>query len=319
MAKKKSNNLILIIAFLILAGVFGAYHFLDFGKNERSFRSEFFSLDTALVNKITLYPKNERHVEVVLKRADNGWLVSREGAIDAPVQSGKIKNTLTSLTQMKPSRVVANKQAKWADYEIEEGVATHVIVETSDGEKADFYVGKYSINQQTQASLTYIRVTGENEVYAANGFFNMAFDQSHDQWRDNRCMTINDYQSVSKVDFSYPKPIENFSLQKQDDKWLLTKAISDSNVEETDKTKVENYLRSLAIVNGTFFLDGFKASNEAKTTLTVEAGGETYTVDSYEIEPNRFAVIGSQYPNNIFRTDSNQIIKRVFKQPADFQ
>ena len=126
-------------------------------------------MDTAKVTAIQVYPKNGNHEEISLKKENNFWAVSK-GNVTTKANANAVNSILKNLVLIKTKRVAAKSPEKWVNYEVEETSGSRIKVYAGDKLLEDFIVGRFSFDQQSRQSISYVRLTNGDEVYAVDGF-----------------------------------------------------------------------------------------------------------------------------------------------------
>ncbi len=192
----KISNSFLAILLLALIGFFAANYF--FGKDKkRTFKKDLVSIDSAKVSSIVLYPTAMEGKKLTFEKQDTTWTVAKEDSTAEEANQDLVNYMLGSLMQMKTKRLATTKQEKWEEYQVAEKGGTRVQVMEGSDKTLDLYVGKFSMQQKPQVPgggqqqnpmqmqqqqqqpnmMTYVRLDGENEVYAVDGMLSMALNR----------------------------------------------------------------------------------------------------------------------------------------------
>lgn len=223
------KKLLLILIALILA-----YFLIDWSnsRSDQSFDPLVVALDTAAVNKIELNIKDQP-VNLTIEKKPEGWFIN-EGTMEAPADPMRIKNLLSQISDIQALRFAAKSKEKWNDFEIGDD-ATRVIAYQDDQKLADFYVGRFAFNQQTRSGTSYVRLAGEEAVYAVEGFLSISFSPGIDAYR-NKSLWKTEVDNISLVNF----PTKEIELHKSESgMWDLENL-------KLDSTAWNNYLTRIA-------------------------------------------------------------------------
>jgi|AntRauTorcE11898_2_1112593.scaffolds.fasta_scaffold03100_4 hypothetical protein len=244
---KKLNLTSLLVVLALLLGVI--YLSKEMGSKDRSFRSKLTDFESSKVAEIVYKAKDTTPVR--LQHKSGGWIASQgEKSYDA--DSARVFSMLEQINRLKTKSVAATNREKWSDYEVTDSLATKVDVTGKDDKKlASLYVGKFSYKQanaqaggQPQVTMTtYVRLDGDKEVYAVDGFLKMAFPSAVDEWRDKTIMDV-EKQRIASVALTGKF---NYSLRQEAREWRIDGQAADSS-------KVQGYLKTLS---------GFKAQKIA--------------------------------------------------------
>lgn len=301
------NNKTLFIVLLALLGVYGLSK-LFFVQKERSFKAELIQIDTSKVTSISVFPKTDS-LEVTLKRESSGWIVSRD-AISAKATTNSIGSLLRQLTLIKTKRVAAKKPEKWAGYEVEEGKGTRMVVYAGKKVLEDFILGRFAFDQTAQTATSFIRLTGENEVYAVDGFLALNLGAGFDSYRNKLLVKIKK-EDITSLDFAEGNA--TYSIVRQANGWAL------NGTELLDSTKIKTYIGVLQGISGVDFADDFNVIQSAdllQKTLTINANNQIDPiviqcyVDTTREKP--FVLNSSLNPDAWFSSDSTGTYKRLF-------
>lgn len=300
----KISNKLLITVFVVLAAIVLLMYFSS-GKSERSFKSNLVEADTAKVDKILLYPKATKHKEVTLIKNGKKWFVKLENK-DAEIPANIIGGILTQLQKMKPSKLAARREEKWAEFQVDTA-GTRVKVFEEGDEQADFVVGKFKF-VQPRSVYSYVRMTDDKDVYEVEGFLDMTFNKTPNNLRDTKIINSENskWQAVS---FNFYND-SSFTLLKVNDKWECSEFTIDS-------AKTATELRKLARVNGTTFFDDIKPEDLGKPvfTLSINADKENeILVNAYNVNGKNVISSsmnpGSYFDGNVSGLKSKLIVKQ---------
>jgi hypothetical protein len=252
---KKINNKILLLIFVVLAALVVYMLIDDNKKGERTFKSELFIVDSAKVDKITIYPKGKNKSEINLIKTGKSWEIKNNNKT-FPADTMVIQNILQTLSNVKTIRVAGTDKSTWKEFEITDTSATRVVVEQDKEITADFRYGKISYSQNRQSQYyggnrnvsvnSYIRLAGDDKVYVVDGFFPMVFSNQVSQFRIKTVFRF-DKNLLTKLTFIYPGD-SSFVLMRKENKWLM-------NEQPVDSAITESFINSLANTNNSDFAD----------------------------------------------------------------
>ncbi|MFK7907604.1 MAG: DUF4340 domain-containing protein [Chitinophagales bacterium] len=196
MSKKRSSNTLLIAVVGLLAALVALMLLQDSKKGKSSFKEEIVAIDTDAITAVYLYPQSNGGQEVKIAKDGTGnWTVTDETGATQPGDSAKINGLIGMIEMVKPERVVSKNKDKWAEYQVEGSEATRLKVMEGDKTTLDLFVGKFTVGQpktppgggdprqqmqqqQQRPELTsYVRLEGENEIYAVDGMLSFSFNQ----------------------------------------------------------------------------------------------------------------------------------------------
>ncbi len=310
------NNRILLLAFLLLLSVYFIVQTCG-GKRRGSFDANLIELDTSRISSIMIQPREPESPEILLKREETGWIVSNS-ALNTRATPASVTGLLTSIQLIRTQRVAAKSPDKWRDFEVEDGMGTRIRVFEGDQKKADFMVGRFSFNPQTQSGVSYIRLEGSDEVYAIEGFQLLSIGQGLDAYRDKTLLRLNSDMQVEELSFEYPDSA--FAIRRGEKGWLLNGAMA------LDSARVEDYINFLRNVSGSTFADDFDETTAASLPRqTIRLKGPNidppFVIQVYRdtTRERPFVIHSSQNPSAWFDSDSTGVYLRLVKVlPDDF-
>ena len=235
----KLSTKTLIILFVGLLILVAAFLFYDSEHGERSFRNELVNIDTAKVTSINIYPKNTDHKLVKIFKEGNYWKVDIANNKTAYVPKRKVNEMFTELLKIKPLSVAALNKSKWNEYQVDDSSGTEIKIFEGGDNTLDLTLGKFSF-QRPRTMLTYVRVSGDDNVYKVNGMPGFLFNQKANYFRDGRVINDN-VSNWTKLSFTYPDN-SSFVLEKKDKEWTI-------GSRKADSANTVNFLRSLSQLN----------------------------------------------------------------------
>jgi len=261
---------LLLWIFLGLAAIFVVTRLTRVRKSERTLRTELVEIDTSQVYSILLYPRAEQGKELLFIRDEASWRVSMEG-ITAAANRQQVRSILTELQNLKIEQLVARSSDSWDDYQVNDSLGTRIVVKEGSSTTLDLVVGRfhyqpapggYNMYQQNRGTgKTYIRLSGDEEVYLADGFLAMSVNQRFDRWRDQTITRLT-RSAVSRIICDYPAD-SGFIAEKTDAGWLVGGLPADS-------ASMVSYLSGVSRKTHSDFSDGIQPSAEPDFRVTFE-------------------------------------------------
>ncbi len=314
---KRFDNRILLIVLVLLVAVFLVGRFLKTGKAEKSFKTELFTLDTADVSTILIYPKAENFEEIRFSRDGMNWTVTK-GAITSDAEENSVKSLLAQLMEVKPKRLAARSMEKWEEYQLTDSLANRIkLIEEGDKEVLDLMIGKFTYQQNNNpyggqgniSGTTYVRLGDEEEVYAVDGFLSMSINRDFNSWRDQRIINTRK-ADVTKMVFSYPADSGYIALKK-DTVWRI-------NEYPVDSLSMDQFLSSLSYMNHSEFADDFKPLVNPDFQLTIEGNNfSPVSIQAFIVQEDQYVINSSLNPKSYFSSDFNGLFSKLFK-PASY-
>ena len=226
---KKANNWKLIALFGVLVVIFVTTRIFLSPKLEGNLPTNLTDIDSAKVTELIIAPGKDRNGEIRLVRTKK-WKLQK-GKITWRLEQGAGENALRQVMSIGPERIVTKKKNKWKEFEVSDSTGTRVKVLVGSSTVADLWIGRSGFSQTAGSrfggnSFTYVRLNGENEVYAVEGSLDAQFNRKFDDWRDKSFMRMK-RDSLSKITFRYPAD-SSFQIEKRQGKWIKGPQIADS-------------------------------------------------------------------------------------------
>ncbi|MBK7131608.1 MAG: DUF4340 domain-containing protein [Bacteroidales bacterium] len=285
-------------------------------KDNATLKGSLVDLDTTAVTKIILYPKTSTGEPFEFVKEKDRWTV-RQGNIISNPASGSVQNIFNDIISIKPQSLAAVDEARWKEFELTDSLAVRVKFLNSKGKKlTDILIGKLTYKQVANPygysggnnieGTSYVRVYGEKEVYAVDGFLSFTFNGKFSDWRDKtifRCRK----EDILNVKFVFPGD-SSYTLTKKDAGWF-------AGNEKADSTTVSNFLNSLANLNGQEFADGFKPVSNPDYQIIIE--GNNLLNSSVRCYRNgageNYVLVSSLNPESNFSSNRNGLFSQIIK------
>ncbi|MCK9270508.1 MAG: DUF4340 domain-containing protein [Bacteroidales bacterium] len=320
---KKLNVKTLVIILIILAAIYTIAEMT--GGRDRSFRNVLVEVDTADVESIYIRPAG-KDLPVVLNRTSVGaWEVSGEGG-SYPADIGMVRSILSQFTLMKPERVAATTDKKWADFELNDSLATRVTLKGAGEELADLMIGKFSYTQpppaqgqqnpyqqQQRGKMTsYVRLTDETPVYAVDGFLKMAYQDNVNAYRNKSLVKVS-RDDIATLSYTYPD--RAIDLEKTDGHWMM-------NGQPADSAAMVKYLNKLSRLNSSAFVDpSVVKTSDATHKLTIQGSNfSPVVIEAFPVADTamRYVVTSSANPGAEFDGSNARLFETIFVEEPVF-
>ncbi len=304
----------LLVVFLVLAAIFVITRFTSLKKSDRTLVTHIVQIDTSQVTSVLLYPRAEQGAGLSFTRNGASWTVAKDG-FEAPADSRAISSTLTELQDLQTEQLVARSKEKWAEYQVDDSLGTRVIVKEGKKTTLDMMVGRFHYQpppqnshnpyqQQRVSGKTYVRLTGDKEVYSVEGFLAMSINQGFSRWRDQAVTRLNTSQ-VSRIIFDYPTD-SGYIAQKNDAGWMVAGIRADS-------TSMATYLNRIARKSLMEFADGFQPGTEPEFRVSFEGDNMQLQQVRAFIRPDSSVVMNSSInPETWFSTTVDALFGDLF-------
>jgi len=314
MPKKYNNSVLLIILIVLIAGWF-LTRFFKSERNKRNFKTDIVSVDTSSVKSLYLYPKTLNGQGIKFDKKDNQWQITFNDITDDADQD-KIKSMLSQLISIKATRLAARSETKWEEFQLTDSLATRIEIIDKKGKKElDLLLGKFtyqqinpnmsSYNQNNIKGISYVRLNGENEIYAVDGFLNMAFNMDFKFWRNQQILKTKK-NNITRLSFNYPADSGFVAMQK-DSVWVIGNR-------PADPANFESYLTSLGFQSGSSFVDNYIPKGNADYQLIIDGNNMSQIIISgYRIDDQEVIINSSMNPDSYFSSTYDGVFSQIFK------
>ncbi len=282
-----------------------------------SFKNKLADIDSAKVTSLVIYPKSNKQ-QIVLSKEGKIWKVS-ENDKKFNADESAIKNILGTLSSLTATRLASRNKSDWKEYEVTDSASTKVWVMAGKKLVADFYIGKFTYQQLKNAGqygrgsfTSYMRISGDDAVYALNGILSMTFNVKASDLR-NRIVIRSDKKSWDKL--SFKKPDGSFNLVKQNEKWLVDGILADS-------VAVAKYINAIEWLSNSNYIDHpIMEKSEPDYTLSIEGINiqSPIIIKAYKADTaNGFAITSSLNEGNYFSGKQSDLLNKIFVDKNSF-
>ena len=318
MLSKILNTKTLIILLVIL-GAWLLYTQLN-KKEDRTFKSQLVTVDTARVSQIVVIPKIGGGEPITITRNGADWNLESAGK-SYKSDKASVRNVLAELSRMRTDRVAAIDPSKWAEMEVTDSTGTRVQLFDGDDLMADLYLGKFSYTQEPSANpqqrpqtrmFSNIRPVDDNLVYVVEGFIKMTIQPKVNAYRAKTLCSIKK-EDINSMTFNYAGQ-NPFTLTRNEKGWMINDMPADSN--ETIR-----YLANFRKLTSSAFIDEVEPTNPAPSfTVKIDANNsapvelKAYPADSV----NQFIVTSSMVSDAKYSGAKNRLFDKIFVGPDKF-
>lgn len=301
---KKLSNKTLLIALVVLVGIFGASRLFRSPARESNLRRDLISTDTAAITELRILPGKDRSEEIKITREGNGWKVSKGNRV-AGGDRNYIKSALTALYRMQAQRQASRKKEKWEEFNVGEK-STHVSGYAGERKVVDVHIGKLGFAQGGSGgfggSYTYVRLSDEDEVYTVQGFLESSFNNAFNDWRNKTLSKVNK-DDIVKISFRYPAD-SGFVVEKRDSIWYAAS-------EKANPAKVDALANQLSAKYLTEFADDIAAAQPADVTIIVDGKAGTLAIIEAWKKGDEWIFSGSAQKGVYFSSKGSTVVKDI--------
>ena len=304
MSKKKTNK-ILIYVLLILFVAVAANQVIKSKKGERTFKSELTAFSADEVTSISIFTKANNFEEMKMIRDGDDWSLTfgdKEYSADPDMSS----NIANDLGKLKAHGVIAKKKDKWAEFDVSDSTGVRVVVQGAKKELCNVLIGRFSYDQSSQKASTFVRLTGEDEVYPVEGYLGMVFNRDINSFR-NKSLFRGNQNDLTRISYTYPGD-STFSLSKIENNWVIGDVA-------TDSTLTAKFLTDISYLVGSTFVDTFNPADATYQSFTMTLDGNNMSsviITGYRNEEGYSVIESSLNPGAYLDATAGGLFDKVF-------
>ena len=314
MIKKLGNKSLLLILIVLLA-IFATARYFSTKNGENTFKTAIIPhIDSARMNGMVIFQKptkTGKPLPFIFTRKGKDWFVS-QGNVTGRAEQRAANYMISQMEQIRPDRLASNDAKDWKQYDVNDSLGTRVVFLYDKDTALDVVVGRFSYIPQQKQAMSYVRVAGQKEVYAVDGFLSMNITEDFNSWRDKKIIP-GDYTAWTRLTFTYPAD-SGFTITKDsNNQWLCNGAKADS-------ASASNIIKSIANQNYGTFIDNFdSAGKQPLFTLRVEGKNIAAIIKAYPADSaDKYAISSTINPASFFSGNKTGMFSKVFPGKANF-
>jgi hypothetical protein len=320
MSKRFDNKKSLYIL-AVLTVFLGLTILIKLPRERATIKEKLVELDTALVNRIIIYPRINEGASFEFARKNGTWILQNDNLTAVPERDA-VRNMLMELQNIKPKSLEATDKVKWKDFNLTDSLAIRVkLLDNKEKSLADLMIGRFTYNQGRNPyenpygngiqGISYVRLARDKEVYGVEGFIALTFSGKFNDYRDKSFIKLNK-ENVVKISFTLPYD-SSFVLTRQDSVWFAGNYPADS-------LAVAEYLNSLSYLNGQDFADNFKPANDPQCELSIEGNNLlSLSIKCYKTDnEDEYILSSSLNPDVFFTSRKDGLFEKLFKPERHF-
>ncbi len=282
---------------------------LDFGSETRAFPAPLITLDTAAVTAVIL----RREPELSFVREATGWIASN-GRLHLVADPGRMQDLLVVLREIRAEALAAAGAGEETGFGVEEPEGIRVQVYAGEALVEDFTLGRFHYQADRRRNITYLRLTGQHEVYVVDGAATLPLRGRFDDYRRRDLLRLPPAATVTAL--HYQKGDSLFRFSRRAGAW------QGNGGTPIDSAEAAAYCKRLYHLRGDAFADDFDelmAQHLLHQTLTVYSPDLPAPIhlfcyrDSTREPP--FILRSSRRPEVFFASDSNGLYRQLFEAP----
>lgn len=295
----RANPKILGIVFVVLLGLVLITKLGGGQRGERSFKSELISFSAEDINNISITPANSDGYSLV--KEEGSWNVVK-GEQSYPASENQVQRVIDQVAGLKVNQVVATSPDDWDQYEVTDSLATKVNVKAGN-ESTGLRVGKLNFDRRTRSATSYVRQTGDDNVYGVNGFLKMSLGRGADAYRKKTIVSLENKSGVNQISFDYPAD-SSFAMKRNNNQWMV-------EGQAIDSASAAEYLNTIQNLNGSSFVDLQNPDMSNPTYKATISGEEKVEVEAKKIG-GEWVVHSSQNQASYFSDSQGTIREKLF-------
>jgi len=161
-----------------------------------------------------------------------------------------------------------------------------------------------SYNQNNIKGISYVRLNGEKEIYAVDGFLNMAFNMDFNFWRNQQILKTKK-NDITRLSLNYPAD-SGFVAIRKDTVWVIGN-------QPVDSASIDSYLTSLGFQSGSLFVDDYIPQKNPNYQLVIEGNNMSQIViTGYRNDDNEVIINSSINPDSYFSSSYEGVFSKIF-------
>lgn len=261
---------------------------------------------------------------IVLTKKDDKWYIEPAGY---PADANKVKEMLNALENLKLTALVSESK-DYTRYELNEDQKINVKAWQGDNLRLDFDLGKIAPSFRH----TFVRPSGEERVFHAQGNLKSSFDVSMDQLRDKSVLAFKpadiqqvqitrDQQSLAFTRAPVPVEVAPPGAEKKESSQPAPKLVwQAADGQPVNETALNQLLSAVSNLHCEKFIDDRKKEDYTAPLFALQLkGAQEYSLAIFSKAGDKETAYpavssGSDYP---FQLSASQV-KRIMKAPAEF-
>jgi hypothetical protein len=221
-------------------------------------KTDVLDVDTSAVNKVVL---KRLGGAITLSRAGGAWYLVEDQSYKADTAS--VRQLLETIAGLTVGNVISDNPGNQMTFQVDTLTGQTVELYTGDRLLSSFVVGKMA----TDFRHTYIRLSGKDEVYLAEGMLSRSLSKNPTNWRDKTIVDI-PAANVQQVEFKFGN--EHYRVIREDTLWFASKAPFDEKV-ESEREKAGKLVASLCTLKASEFAAARDSASYSFDSLSYNA------------------------------------------------
>lgn len=318
MVRKRKSYTWIIVSLAIVLILWGVLHYIE--TKDRGGAAKESTSDAVVtaaspatpelksINEITIqYPKEHKYVQ--LKKDAGSWYVLSDGTMYLAEQQ-TANQVVEEITGLKPEHLIAQGESHYADYMVDAENALRVTASENGAVSADVFIGKY--DTQSGSGQTFVRLAGQDGIYAVNAFLRASFQSVPEYYRNKRLCNIS-YRKMKSIEFRYPADSSFVITQPQPDVWLI-------DGKAGKEGEVEKFAGTLGFLMSGDYADETQVElpeNPMYTLMITGTDSQVFYIYAYRIG-NSWYLKSSYDSQTLWNGSQTDLLKRAFPSKKNF-
>ncbi|MCP4606934.1 MAG: DUF4340 domain-containing protein [Proteobacteria bacterium] len=244
-----SKNIIAIVILVVL----GAVAFLVLGERPSEEKKKTKAAITPVpegqldgIRIVRREGKDDKAVteKIVLKKKEGAWTMTEP--VDYAVVEGPVNQMVDAISDLKVIDIISENKSNHGKFEVDEEKGVEVTALEGDKELAHLIVGK------SRNGMTFVRVSGKDEVYRIQGYHSGTFNKSVKNLRDKSVLK-RDLKNVTRVTFTNEKG--ELMLEREGEEEDVKFVPVGAKIENYNESKAKGVVRALVGLTARDFVD----------------------------------------------------------------
>lgn len=297
----KLNNKILAIVFSVLVLTLIYQKFIN-RADSRSFKDVLLELDSSQIDQFRLINKG---VISDLIKTDGGWVLKKDNGETYSATSSSLAPLLEAARGIKTQQLVSRSPEKHMEYELDDKSGKKLECYSKGKLLGAIYAGRFNFDQTKRTAKTYVRESGDSDIYSTEGFLAMSLDRKPDDFRIKELLPGLKTKDLNKIILEEGSASQTIE-KSLDGNWLGGQS------KPLDSLSIANYITSLGTARGLQFLHRDSISGSLHSKLMMYTTKGEYNVEIYKNEGGSFTISNRNNPDQSFSSDSTNLFKTVY-------
>ncbi len=270
------------------------------------FDTALIQIDKAEITSIEIYPHSGP--SYVIHKMDPNWIVSN-GNVSVQAEANRLYSVLNQIDTIKTFRKVADGPSEWENYGLRENQASRIKIYANNKVLEDFFIGRTDFDTKLNKSIAYVRIAGQNEIFAVNGFLPFQLEKHFNEYRNSNLFS-------NDVNYAIPDQIIYQSLDT-----LIHLDLNQNMGFSVDSLKFSNYWQQLLASKGRLFADDFDELSAEKyfhqrLTLSYNGSADSILLSCYRDSTRHipFLIHSTHNSRSFFKSDSTGLYQSIFEE-----